>query len=25
MVDQGMITRAEADYAYEQELGLIEE
>ena len=25
MVDQGMITQAEADYAYEQDLELVEE
>ena len=25
MVDQGMITQAEADYAYQQDLGLVEE
>ena len=25
MVDQGMITQAEADYAYQQELGLVDE
>jgi hypothetical protein len=25
MVDQGMITQAEADYAYQQDLGLVDE